>query len=55
MLAQLLDDGNGDEDASTDLVSGFPTTAVAVFEVDGDWRDLEEAGGTLVAYHVGRG
>ncbi|MCA1981912.1 SixA phosphatase family protein [Nocardioides nematodiphilus] len=55
MLAQLLDDGNGDEEASIDLVSGFPTSAVAVFEVDGDWDELEEAGGTLVAYHVGRG
>jgi len=55
MLAQLLDDGDGDEEAGNALVSGFPTAAVAVFSVDGDWDDLEEAGATLVAYHVGRG
>jgi phosphohistidine phosphatase len=55
MLAQLLDDGNGDDEASNALVSGYPTSAVAVFSVDGDWKDLEEAGATLVAFHVGRG
>jgi phosphohistidine phosphatase len=55
LLAQLLDDGNGDEEAGNALVGGFPTAAIAVFEVDGDWSDLEEAGATLVGFHVGRG
>lgn len=55
MLAQLLDDGNGDEEAGNALVAGFPTCAVAVYSVDGDWDELEEAGATLVAFHVGRG
>jgi len=55
LLAQLLDDGNGDEDAGNALVNGFPTSAAAVFSVDGEWAELEEAGATLVAFHVGRG
>ena len=55
-LAELLDDGEGDEDAITELVTGgFPTCAVAVLEVDGDWTDLAEAGATVRAFHVGRG
>ena len=55
-LAELLDDGEGDDDAMTALVTeGFPTSAVTVFEVDGDWADLDESGATVVAFHVGRG
>lgn len=55
LLAQLLDDGDGDEDVATAMVAGFPTSAVAVFSYDGDWADLEQAGATLVGFHVGRG
>lgn len=55
-LAELLDDGEGDEEASTELVTGgFPTSAAVVLEVDGDWEDLAEAGATVRAFHVGRG
>ena len=54
-LAALLDDGEGDEDAGTELTVGFPTSAMAVFSYDGDWKDLDEASATLVAFHVGRG
>lgn len=53
-LAQLLDDGEGDEQAGTDLASlGFPTSAVAVLTYEGDWSELEEASASLVAFHVG--
>lgn len=55
LLAQMLDDGDGDEEAGNAMVSGFPTSAVAVYSFDGDWSDLEEAGATLDAFHVGRG
>ena len=55
LLAQLLDDGEGEEEAGNAMVAGFPTSAVAVFSYDGDWADLEEAGATLVDFHVGRG
>ena len=54
-LASLLDDGEGDPDVSSAMMSGYPTSAVALFEYAGDWRDLTEAGATLVAFHVGRG
>jgi phosphohistidine phosphatase len=54
-LAQLLDDGEGDPDASNAMASGFPTSAVAVFEYDGAWADLDVTSARLVAFHVGRG
>ena len=53
-LAQLLDDGSGAEEASHDMAIGFPTGALAVFEVTGSWCDLELATARLVAFHVGR-
>ncbi len=54
-LASLLDDGEGDSAVSAAMMSGYPTSAVALFEYDGEWADLAEAGARLVAYHVGRG
>ena len=54
-LAALLDDGQGDDEASTEVTVGFPTSALAVFTYDGDWEDLDEASASVVAYHVGRG
>jgi phosphohistidine phosphatase len=55
-LVQLLDDGDGDEEAMSQVaVGGYPTAAVTVFSYDGDWADLEEGAATLVGYHVGRG
>lgn len=54
-LAQLLDDGEGDPEASNAMVSGFPTTAVALFEYDGEWADLDLTSSRLMAFHVGRG
>lgn len=54
-LAQLLDDGEGDPEASNAMVTGFPTSAVAVFEYDGEWTDLDITSARLVAFHVGRG
>ena len=54
-LAALLDDGQGDDEASNDVTLGFPTSALAVFTYDGDWDELDEASASVVAYHVGRG
>ena len=53
-LAQLLDDGEGDEEASNALVMGYPTSAMTIFDLTGDWSDLDEQGGTVVAHHVPR-
>ena len=55
LLAALLDDGQGDDDAANELARGFPTSALVVFGYDGSWADLDEASASLVAYHVGRG
>jgi phosphohistidine phosphatase len=55
VLAQLLDGGDGDDEPATDMASGYPTSAVAVFEYDGSWADLAEGSARLVGFHVGRG
>ena len=53
-LAQLLDDGDGDAELATEMTSGFPTSAVAVFSYDGSWSDLDQGTARLVGFHVGR-
>ena len=52
-LAQLLDDGEGDESAGNEMATGFPTSAVAVFSFDGDWSELAEASASVIGFHVG--
>jgi phosphohistidine phosphatase len=54
-LASLLDDGDGDPDVASAMLRGYPTSAVALFEYDGKWSDLDEGGARLVGFHVGRG
>lgn len=54
-LAQLVDDGEGDPEASKAMAKGFPTSAVAVFDYDGEWAELDTTSARLVAFHVGRG
>ncbi|CAM3238141.1 histidine phosphatase family protein [Nocardioides dubius] len=54
-LAQALDDGEGNLEASTAMVAGFPTSACAVFTVTGSWIDLRAATTSLVDFWVGRG
>ena len=53
-VAQLLDDGDGDEQSSNEMATGFPTAAMAVFSFSGDWSDLDEASATVTAFHVAR-
>ena len=53
-VAELLDDGEGEDDATTSMITrGFPTSAVAVFAVAGPWSDLGPGTGRLEAFHVG--
>ena len=53
-VAELIDDGEGDGDAITGMVTrGFPTSAVAVFAVDDPWSDLGPGAGRLESFHVG--
>ena len=50
----MLDDGEGDDAANEGDDLGYPTSAVAVFEYDGDWAELDPAAARLVAFHAGR-
>ena len=53
-LAELIDDGEGDDDAITELVTrGFPTSALVVFSVAGPWSDLGPGSGVVRLFHVG--
>lgn len=53
-VAELIDDGDGDVDATTGMVTrGFPTSALAVFSVEGPWSDLGPGTGRLDAFHAG--
>jgi phosphohistidine phosphatase len=55
-VAELLDDGDGDADATTSLITrGFPTSAVAVFAVPGDWSTVAPGACRLESFHVGDG
>lgn len=55
LLAQALDDGGGDDEASTAMAGhGFPTCTLAVLAVPGPWRDLAPGGAHLEAFHVAR-
>ena len=54
MLVQLLDDGEGEASGAVELGS-FPTSAAAVFSVDGEWEDVVPVGCRLLSFHVGRG
>jgi phosphohistidine phosphatase len=53
-LAQLLDDGSGDEEAGRQMATGFPPCALAVFDVPVPWAALDLASARLVAFHTGR-
>ncbi|QNN52866.1 SixA phosphatase family protein [Nocardioides mesophilus] len=54
-LCHLLDDGAGDVDATSGLMGGFPTSALAVFDVEVPWLELGAETGRLVGFHVGHG
>jgi len=53
-VAELIDDGEGDGDAITAMVTrGFPTSALVVFTGDAAWADLGPGTGRVEAFHVG--
>jgi phosphohistidine phosphatase len=47
--------GEGDRQALTTLVAGFPTSGVAVYEVPVPWHELGEGAARLEHFYVGRG
>lgn len=55
-IAELIDDGEGDVEAATGLVTrGFPTSALAVFTVEVGWTELGPGTGRIEAFHPGHG
>jgi phosphohistidine phosphatase len=54
-LVHLLDDGTADPAVFSEVSAGFPTSAIAVLEVEGDWADLDVAGARITDFHVDRG
>ncbi len=54
-LVDLLNDGEGDPEIEARLLDGFPTAAVAVFEVRTAWSKLSDHSLRVTRFHVGRG
>ncbi len=55
VLASVLADGEGDDDAHDDMAGGFPTTGLAVLRYDGHWSDLGPGTARLQWFVVPRG
>ena len=53
-LAHYLDDGEGDPDAVSEMLHGFPPGAVVVLEVTVPWSDLGSETGTVTDFYVGQ-
>lgn len=49
-LCHTLDDGDGDPDAVSGLLRGFPTAALVVFEMAVPWSDLGPETGRIVDF-----
>jgi phosphohistidine phosphatase len=52
-VAHLLDDGEGDHEALHSMLHGFPTTSMAVFDVEVPWDELGDETGRLVDFRAG--
>ena len=54
-LALGLADGDPDaQQVAAEISAKFPTSAIAMLGVEGDWADLELRGAKLLAFHVPR-
>ncbi len=53
-LADLIDDGAGEEEATNALVtSGYPPATLTLFEVSVDWAELGNATASVAGFHLG--
>ena len=50
-LCHLLDDGDGDPDAVSGMLRGFPAGAMVVFDVAVNWADLGPESGRVVDFY----
>jgi phosphohistidine phosphatase len=53
--AAIADKGGGDERARARMAKKFPTSAVAVFAVEGGWAEVASGAASLAAFVVPRG
>ena len=51
-LGHYLDDGEGDQDAISGMLRGFPTSALVVFNVHCAWPEIGPEAGCVVAFHA---
>lgn len=51
-LAHLLDDGEGDEESTSGMLRGFPTSALVAFDIDVPWAEIGAESGRVVAFHA---
>ena len=51
-VAQMLDDGDGDLDATNAMAMGYPAGALTILEYDGAWADLGEGTCRVVAFYA---
>ena len=51
-LGHYLDDGEGDQDAISGMLRGFPTSALVVFNVHVAWSEIGPESGRVVAFHA---
>ncbi len=53
-LAAMLDDGDGDVEATNAMAMGYPTSALTVFSYAGTWAELAAGSARVEAFHVPR-
>ena len=51
-VAHMLDDGEGDTEAISGLLRGFPPSAVVVFDVEVPWGELAADSGRVTAFYT---
>ncbi|HET6653562.1 MAG TPA: histidine phosphatase family protein [Nocardioides sp.] len=51
-LAHMLDDGEGDDEAISGMLRGFPPGAAVVFDVEVGWSDLATEAGRVTGFHA---
>lgn len=49
-VAHLLDDGDGDPEAVSGMLHGFPAGALVVFDVEVSWSELGDGAGRVVDF-----
>lgn len=54
-VCHLLDDGDGEADAVSGLLRGFPPAAVVVLEIGVPWAEIGPESGRVLDFYIGQG